>query len=108
MVTSRICGQPLAIEATSISSKPAPLFDKETTDLLLKGINHWYSQLKISVSSEIQTIVTPPEVIISASGMCEQGAPRQKHNLWRPESLILLWDIRRGYSGPHHTTAQKR
>lgn len=88
---------PLAIEATSIFQQTGPhYFDKETTDLLLKGINPLvFPGLKISVSSEESKAInvdTTPKVIISASGMCEAGRIRHhlKHNLWRPESLILF------------------
>ena len=90
---------PLAVEATNIyssSSDLAPYYDKETTELLEKGINPiLFKGLKLSVTSDESKLInsdTTPKVIISASGMCEAGRIRHhlKHNLWRTESTVLF------------------
>lgn len=88
---------PLANEATSVFLQSDPkCFDKETQELFKSGINPLvFPDLKISVSSEESKAINfdkTPKVIISASGMCEAGRIRHhlKHNLWRPECLILF------------------
>ncbi len=88
---------PLAIEATEIFSKCDPsCFDEETRRLIDDGIDPIrFEGLKLSVSVEESKRIneTPePKVILSASGMCEAGRIRHhlKHNLWRPQNLILF------------------
>ncbi len=88
---------PLAIEATEIFSKCDPsCFDEETLKLINDGIDPIrFEGLRLSVTVEESKRIneTPePKVILSASGMCEAGRIRHhlKHNLWRPQNLILF------------------
>ena len=88
---------PLAIEATEIFSKCDPsCFDEETNRLIAQGIDPIkFPNLRLSVTAEESKRIneTPePKVILSASGMCEAGRIRHhlKHNLWRPQNLILF------------------
>lgn len=88
---------PLAIEATSVFLQCDTSFlDDETRALLARGVNPLvFDGLEVSVSSEESKAINEnrePKVIISASGMCDAGRIRHhlKHNLWRPESLILF------------------
>ena len=88
---------PLAIEATEIFSKcDRSCFDEETNSLIDQGIDPIkFPNLRLSVTVEESKHIneTPePKVIISASGMCEAGRIRHhlKHNLWRPQNLILF------------------
>ena len=88
---------PLAIEATEIFSKCDPAcFDDETRDLLSRGIDPIrFPNLRLSVTVEDSKRINEnpePKVILSASGMCEAGRIRHhlKHNLWRPQNLILF------------------
>ena len=88
---------PLAIEATEIFSKCDPsCFDEETRKLIDDGIDPIrFEGLRLSVTIEQSKHIneTPePKVILSASGMCEAGRIRHhlKHNLWRPQNLILF------------------
>ena len=88
---------PLANEATGVFLQCDPVcFDAETTALIEKGINPiYFDDLKVSVTSDDSKAINfdpAPKVIISASGMCEAGRIRHhlKHNLWRPESLVLF------------------
>ncbi len=88
---------PLAVEATSIFNKHVEgYFDEEAMELVRRGINPIsFPGLNLAVSSaESKNInfIQEPKVIISASGMCEAGRIRHhlKHNLWRPESLVLF------------------
>lgn len=68
--------------------------------LVAQGINPLqFPGLMLSVTSNDSKAINfdnRPKVIISASGMCEAGRIRHhlKHNLWRKESTIVLWDIR--------------
>ena len=65
-------------------------------ELVKQGINPiWSEGVTLSVTSEESKQInfdSRPKVIISASGMCEAGRIRHhlKHNLWRPESVILF------------------
>ncbi|PKM72450.1 MAG: MBL fold hydrolase [Firmicutes bacterium HGW-Firmicutes-16] len=88
---------PLANEATAVFLQASPeAFDDEIKEMFKKGINPLvFPDLKMSVSSDESKAINfdnAPKVIISASGMCEAGRIRHhlKHNLWRPESLILF------------------
>lgn len=88
---------PLAIEATEIFSKCDPAcFDAETNELISRGIDPIrFPNLRLSVTVEDSKRINEnpePKVILSASGMCEAGRIRHhlKHNLWRPQNLILF------------------
>lgn len=88
---------PLANEATAVFLQSDPMsFNEETRKLFESGINPLvFPDLKMSVSSDESKAINfdqTPKVIISASGMCEAGRIRHhlKHNLWRPECLILF------------------
>lgn len=88
---------PLAVEATGIFHKNEwGCFDEEAIALVGKGINPLdFPGLRLSITSEESKAINfhnDPKVIISASGMCEAGRIRHhlKHNLWRPECVILF------------------
>ena len=88
---------PLANEATTIFQNcDISYFDEAASALLRRGINPLtFPGLKKTVSAEESKAInndTSPKVIISASGMCDAGRIRHhlKHNLWRPECLILF------------------
>ena len=88
---------PLAIEATGIFLQCDTQFvDEEMKALVRKGINPiCFNGLKVATTQEESVAINSdktPKVIISASGMCDAGRVRHhlKHNLWRPESLVLF------------------
>ncbi len=88
---------PLAIEATGVFLQcDAAYLDDEARQLLRRGVNPLYFDgLETAVSAEESKAINSdnePKVIISASGMCDAGRVRHhlKHNLWRPESLVLF------------------
>ncbi len=88
---------PLAIEATEIFSRcDRACFDDETNRLIDQGVDPIkFSNLRLTVTVEESKHINEapePKVIISASGMCEAGRIRHhlKHNLWRPQNLILF------------------
>ena len=88
---------PLAVEATAVFSRCDPAcFDEEARGLIDAGINPIeFEGLRLSVTVEESKRINEtqePKVILSASGMCEAGRIRHhlKHNLWRPQSLILF------------------
>ena len=88
---------PLAVETTNIySSGMTDYYDKETLDLLSRGINPiLFDGLRLSVTSDESKLINEdptPKVIISASGMCEAGRIRHhlKHNLWRNDCAVLF------------------
>lgn len=97
-----IVDSPLSVEATSVFLQcDTSYMDDEARALLQKGVNPlWFEGLETSVTSDDSKAINEdrePKVIISASGMCEAGRIRHhlKHNLWRPESLVLFV----GYQG---------
>ena len=88
---------PLAIEATGIflqcdtsyvDEEMAAIIRSGENPLYFPGLNLAVSQAESKAINEDKT----PKVIISASGMCDAGRVRHhlKHNLWRPESLVLF------------------
>ena len=88
---------PLAVEATGIFLQCGlDCLDEKTMELVKQGINPiWSEGVTLSVTSEESKLINEdrrPKVIISASGMCEAGRIRHhlKHNLWRPESVVLF------------------
>lgn len=88
---------PLAVEATGIFLQcDISCLDEETKQLVEKGIDPlWSEGLTLTVTLEESKAINEdkrPKVILSASGMCEAGRIRHhlKHNLWRPESIILF------------------
>ena len=88
---------PLAIKATQVFEDAADeVFDPEMRALLDRGINPIdFPDLVASVTAEDSKKINRekrPCVVISASGMAEAGRIRHhlKHNLWRPESMVLF------------------
>ena len=88
---------PLAIEATSIFLQcDTQYVDEEMQRLIRSGINPIvFPGLELAVSQEESRAINEnrtPKVILSASGMCDAGRVRHhlKHNLWRPESMVLF------------------
>ena len=88
---------PLAVEATGIFLQcDLSCLDEKTMEIVKQGINPiWSPGVTLSVTSEESKQINfdnRPKVIISASGMCEAGRIRHhlKHNLWRPESVVLF------------------
>ena len=88
---------PLAVEATGVFQKNyVDCYDEEAMDLIYQGINPLsFPGLHLAITSDESKMINfddEPKVIISASGMCEAGRIRHhlKHNLWRPECVILF------------------
>ena len=88
---------PLAVEATGIFLQcDLSCLDEKTMEIVRQGVNPiWSEGVTLSVTPEESKLINfdnRPKVIISASGMCEAGRIRHhlKHNLWRPESVILF------------------
>ena len=88
---------PLAIEATGIFLQCDTQFvDEEMQALIRSGVNPIvFPGLELAVSQEESRAINEdktPKIIISASGMCDAGRVRHhlKHNLWRPESMVLF------------------
>ncbi len=88
---------PLANEATAVFLQcDTDCFDAEARAIMDEGVNPLvFPGLKISETAEDSKLINfdkTPKVIISASGMCEAGRIRHhlKHNLWRPECLVLF------------------
>jgi metallo-beta-lactamase family protein len=88
---------PLAIEATSVFLQcDTDYVDDKMQEMVKAGINPLvFPGLKIAVTQEESQAINAdqtPKVIISASGMCDAGRVRHhlKHNLWRPESMVLF------------------
>ena len=88
---------PLANKATGIFLQvDKEYFDEEALELVNNGINPLMSP-GVTLSETVDESIainadTDPKVIISASGMCTAGRIRHhlKHNLWKPENLILF------------------
>ncbi len=88
---------PLAVEATGIFLQcDTSYVDEEMRAIIRSGENPLlFPGLHTAVSQEESRAINEdkePKVIISASGMCDAGRVRHhlKHNLWRPECLVLF------------------
>ena len=88
---------PLAIEATSIFLQCDTSFlDEQMQQIIRSGVNPLvFPGLELAVSQEESKAINEdktPKIILSASGMCDAGRVRHhlKHNLWRPECMVLF------------------
>ena len=87
---------PMAKSATEIFKRNAQVYDEESTDLIMQGVNPLSFEGLVFVRDvfESQTLNhdTSPKVIISASGMCEAGRIKHhlKHNLWDPRNSVIF------------------
>lgn len=87
---------PLAIRATEIFRRNCKLFDKEAMEMLKEGNDPLvFENLHFTLTSDESKAINADKeskIIISASGMCDAGRIKHhlKHNLWRPESSIVL------------------
>ena len=87
---------PMAKSATEIFKRNAQVYDEETTNLIMQGINPLSFEGLVFVRDvfESQTLNhdTAPKVIISASGMCEAGRIKHhlKHNLWDSRNSVIF------------------
>jgi metallo-beta-lactamase family protein len=87
---------PLAIAASEVYVKHPQLFDKETLDLIAKGLSPLtMTNLHITKSmEESQKLNLNPEpaIILAGSGMANAGRILHhfKHNLWRPNCHVIF------------------
>ncbi len=88
---------PLANEATEVfENVDVSYLDDEARAIVESGKNPLMSEgVRLSVTSDDSKAINTdpvPKVIIAASGMCDAGRIRHhlKHNLWRPESMVLF------------------
>ncbi|MEG6616451.1 MBL fold metallo-hydrolase [Peptococcaceae bacterium 1198_IL3148] len=87
---------PMAIRTTQIFDRHPNIYDTETTQLISEG-NHPLRLKNLSFTitadeSRELNMKSDCNIIISASGMCDAGRIKHhlRHNLWRPESTILI------------------
>lgn len=92
-----IIDSPLAISATDIFMHHAEVYDTEAVDMINKEHEsplHLPHILftKTAEESKALNFMDKPAIIISASGMADAGRilHHLKHNLWRPQSSVLL------------------
>ncbi len=88
---------PLAISATDIFVKHPDYFDTEAHQILNDSQENILKLLKLNFTrtadeSKAINFLKEPAIIISASGMADAGRilHHLKHNLWRPESSVIL------------------
>lgn len=87
---------PLAVGATEIFLRHSDCYDHETLALLRSGDDPLaFPGLRFSRSTEESRALNDIRggaIIVSASGMCDSGRIKHhlKHNLWRPESTVLI------------------
>jgi metallo-beta-lactamase family protein len=88
---------PLAINATDIFAHHPEDFDAEAHQMLYDSRENILKLLKLNFTrtpdeSKAINFLKEPAVIISASGMADAGRilHHLKHNLWRPESSVVL------------------
>jgi len=87
---------PMAISATEVFSRHPECFDLRMRQLLFQGEDPFHFPEvtftpKMEQSRQLNEI-REGAIIISASGMCDAGRIKHhlKHNLWRPESTVVL------------------
>ncbi len=87
---------PMALQATRITLRHPECLDKETLDLIKSG-NFPRSNLILKFTESVEESmeinkIKDGSIIISASGMCQEGRIRHhlKHNLWRPECSVIF------------------
>ncbi len=87
---------PLAISATEIFKRHPECYDDETLALIESGIPALdFPGLKLTRHANESRAINDrpgPEIIVSASGMCEAGRIKHhlKHNLFKPEAHIVF------------------
>jgi metallo-beta-lactamase family protein len=88
---------PLAIAATRVFCNNPEVFDERTTEFSQQvGTCPFYIPGMVMAESTAESIainkIKQGAIIISASGMCDAGRIKHhlKHNLWRPESSVVL------------------
>lgn len=87
---------PLAVATTEIFCRYREYFDRQTKDFYNKNCQPFtFPGLSFSRTTEESVAINQIKggaIIISASGMCDAGRIKHhlKHNLWRPESTVLL------------------
>ncbi len=88
---------PLAISATDIFTQHPEVFDAEAREMLYDKSENFNRLLRLKFTrtpdeSKAINFLKEPAVIISASGMADAGRilHHLKHNLWRPESSVIL------------------
>jgi metallo-beta-lactamase family protein len=87
---------PLAINVTEVTRRHPECFDEETKEFLLRGEDPFGFQrlqyVREAAESKKLNDLHGPFVVISASGMCEQG--RILHHLWNniqdPRNTVLI------------------
>lgn len=87
---------PMAISATEIYRKHSECFDDETVQILLSGEGPFHlpnvQYTRGTEQSRAINFSKGPNIIISASGMCDAGRilHHLKHNLWRRNAHIIF------------------
>lgn len=87
---------PMAISATDIYRKHSECFDDETIQILLSGEGPFHlpdvQYTRKTEQSRAINFSEGPNIIISASGMCDAGRilHHLKHNLWKRNANIIF------------------
>lgn len=91
-----VVDSPLANKATKVfSGNLYGYLDEEAIEAIKQGALFTFPGLTLTETSEESKALNldkSSKVIISASGMCDAGRIRHhlKHNLWRPESVVVF------------------